>query len=101
MPDGSRNVGHIPVVLDVELTYAMGKEVWDQGCAADAGRAMIDYGFSTLKIDRIINAISPGNVRSRNLMLRLSFTFLDNGNSKDAIGMLERSENPAMSCNTS
>ena len=79
----------------------MGKEYWGQGYAAEAGRAMIDYGFSTLTIDRIINAISPDNFRSRNLMLRLGFTLLGNGNPEDAIGMLERSENPAMACNTS
>jgi RimJ/RimL family protein N-acetyltransferase len=89
MPDGSRNVGHIPGVLDVELTYALGKDYWDQGYATEAGVALIDYGFSKLGIDRIVNAISPQNVRSRNLMLRLGFTFLDNGNPEDMIGMLE------------
>ena len=91
MPDGSRNVGHIPGILDVELTYALGKEHWGRGYATEAGKAMIDYGFSQLGIDRIINAISPDNFRSRNLMLRLGFTFLDNGNPEDTIGMLERS----------
>ena len=91
MPNGSRNVEHIPGVLDVELTYALGKSYWRQGYAAEAGRAMIDYGFTKLGIDRIINAISPDNIRSRNLMLRLGFTFLDSGNPEDIIGVLERS----------
>jgi RimJ/RimL family protein N-acetyltransferase len=89
MPDGSRNVGHIPGVLDVELTYAIGKEYWGQGFATEAGHALIEYGFSKMGIHRIINAISPTNLRSRNLMLRLGFTFLDNGNPEDMIGMLE------------
>ena len=90
MPDGTRDVGHIPGLLDVELTYALGKEHWGQGYATEAGRALIHYGFAKLKIDRIINGISPQNVRSRNLMERLGFTFLDNGNPEDMIGMLER-----------
>jgi len=89
MPDGSRNVGHIPGVLDVELTYAIGKEYWSHGYGTEGGLAMIEYGFSRMAVDRIINAISPDNDRSRNLMLRLGFTFVDNGNPEDAIGVLE------------
>ena len=90
MPDGSCNVGHIPGVLDVELTYALGKDYWGQGYAREAGSALIPYGFAHLGIDRILNAISPANLRSRNLMLRLGFVFLDNGNPEDAIGLLEK-----------
>ncbi len=97
MPDGSRNVGHISGVLDVELTYALGKDHWGQGYATEAGRALIEYGFAHLGIDRIINAISPTNFRSRNLMLRLGFAFVDNGNPDDVIGLLE---NPVRSLAT-
>ena len=75
-----------------ELGYALGRPHWGQGYATEAGKALIDYGFTKLGIDRIINAISPDNIRSRNLMLRLGFTFLDNGNPGDMIGMLERTE---------
>ena len=94
MPDGARNVGHIPGVLDVELTYALGKDHWRQGYATEAGRVLIEYGFAYLGIDRIINVISPTNFRSRNLMLRLGFVFLDNGNPDDAIGLLENPASP-------
>jgi RimJ/RimL family protein N-acetyltransferase len=90
MPDGSRNVGHIPGCLDVELTYAFGKAYWGQDYATEAGVALIAYGFHELGIDRIINGISPANIRSRNLMLRLGFTFLDNSNPDDLIGMLAK-----------
>ena len=80
MPDGSRNVGHIPGCVDAELTYALGQSYWQQGYATEAGRALLDYGFQKNGIDRVINAISPDNFRSRDLMLRLGFAFLDNGN---------------------
>jgi RimJ/RimL family protein N-acetyltransferase len=90
MPDGSRNVGHIPGVIDAELTYALGKPYWGQGYATEAGRALIAYGFETLGIDRVINAISPTNARSHALMTRLGFRFLDNGRPEDVIGLLEK-----------
>ena len=92
MPDSSRNVGHILGCVDAELTYALGQSYWGQGYATEAGRVLLDYGFNTTGIDRVINAISPDNFRSRSLMTRLGFTFLDNGNPEDVIGLLE---NPA------
>jgi RimJ/RimL family protein N-acetyltransferase len=89
MPDGSRTVGHIPGLIDAELTYALGRPYWGQGYATEAGEAMIGYGFAELGIDRIINAISHENRRSRELMRRLGFVFLDNGNPDDVIGLRE------------
>lgn len=89
MPDGSRNVGHIPGCLDAELTYAFGRAYWQRGYAAEAGHRLLAYGFQQLAIDRVINAISPTNHRSYALMLRLGFTFVHNGNPEDVIGVLE------------
>lgn len=90
LPDGSRNVGQVPGCVDAELTYALGKEHWGKGYATEAGRALLPYGFDVAGIDRIINAISPNNAHSRNLMMRLGFTFLDNGNPNDVIGLLQK-----------
>lgn len=89
MPDGSRNVGRVPDCMDAELTYALGRAYWHQGYATEAGQALLRYGFQVVGIDRVINAISPDNDGSRALMVRLGFTFLDNGNPDDMIGLLE------------
>lgn len=92
MPDGSRNVGQTPGCLDAELTYALGKTYWRQGYATEAGRLLLTYGFEQIGIDRVINAIDPTNTASRTLMSRLGFTFLDNGNPHDVIGLLEKGD---------
>jgi len=89
MPDGSRNVGHVPGCVDAELTYALGQSYWRQGYATEAGHILLDYGCKWIGIDRVINAISPTNFRSRNLMTLLGFTFLDNRTPEDVIGILE------------
>jgi RimJ/RimL family protein N-acetyltransferase len=94
MPDGSRDVGRIPGRIDAELTYALGRLYWQNGYATEAGHALLDFGFKQMAIDRVINAIDPANVRSRHLMTRLGFSFLDNGNPKMLLGLLE---NPARS----
>jgi RimJ/RimL family protein N-acetyltransferase len=90
MPGGMRDVGRIPGRIDAELTYALGKSYWGAGYAREAGHFLIDYGFRILGIDRIINAIDKNNVRSYELMKRLGFRFVDNGNPDDVIGVLER-----------
>lgn len=90
MPDGSRDAGQRAGRVDAELTYALGQRFWRQGYATEAGRALIPFGFEALGIDRVINAIDPRNDGSRQLMQRLGFVFVDNGNPDDAIGVLVR-----------
>ena len=90
MPDGSRDVGQRPDRIDAELTYALGQPFWGQGYASEAGRALLPFGFEQLGIDRIVNGIDPQNAGSRQLMQRLGFVFVDNGNPDDRIGVLER-----------
>lgn len=87
LPDGSRTVGHVPGRLDAELTYALGHASWGSGYATEAGQTVLAYGFQELGIDQVINAISPSNRQSRWLMERLGFTFVDNGNPADLIGI--------------
>ena len=40
--------------VQVELTYALGREYWGKGYATEASLAMIEHGFQELGIDRII-----------------------------------------------
>ncbi|HZO89716.1 MAG TPA: GNAT family N-acetyltransferase [Chthonomonadaceae bacterium] len=76
--NGSSPVGCNPNVVEVELTYALGRPYWKQGYATEAGKALIAEGFACLGIHRIINAVSPLNLNSINLMKRLGFRILPN-----------------------
>ncbi|KAA3598107.1 MAG: N-acetyltransferase [Calditrichaeota bacterium] len=36
-----------------EMGYWLGKEFWNQGFTSEAGKALLDYGFSEFKLNRI------------------------------------------------
>jgi len=68
-----RRVGCDPNVIEVELTYALGRAYWKKGYATEMGQAMIGYGFENLGIGRIIQGVLSENRNSVNLMQRLGF----------------------------
>ena len=100
--DPADEVGRDPEILEVELTYALGRPYWGKGYAGEAGKALIEFGFHKLGIGRIVNAvIIHEKHRSLALIKRLGFRIVKNLNpnymvsgpfkgSSGAIGILER-----------
>lgn len=78
--DGSSPVGHDPALLEAELTYALGRDYWRQGFATEAGRAVINEGFTRLGVGRIVNSVNPHNGNTIALMKRLGFRIEVNHN---------------------
>jgi len=79
LPDApDYRVGSDPGVIEVELTYALGRAYWGQGYAAEAGRALLRHGFTRLGVNRIVNSVSSRNTASIALIRRLGFTLQPN-----------------------
>lgn len=70
-----------------ELTYALSQSAWGHGFVAEAGRALMAYGFETLGFDRIEAHYASVNPNSGRVMAKMGMhdegelmTFtLDNG----------------------
>ena len=58
----------------LELGYALGRDHWRQGYAAEALRALLSHVFTVLRIRRVEAEVSPGNVASNALLRFLGFT---------------------------
>jgi ribosomal-protein-alanine N-acetyltransferase len=56
-----------------ELGYDMAVSHWGQGIASEAARAVIDYGFTTMRLHRIQAHTIADNHRSVRLLERLGF----------------------------
>jgi [ribosomal protein S5]-alanine N-acetyltransferase len=56
-----------------ELGFGLGRPHWGQGFVAEAGRALLDYAFDTLRLRRIEAEIDPRNVASAKTLERLGF----------------------------
>jgi RimJ/RimL family protein N-acetyltransferase len=57
-----------------ELAWYLARRYWGFGYATEGARAALDYGFTTLKRDRIISQIEPGNLASIRVAERLSMS---------------------------
>jgi RimJ/RimL family protein N-acetyltransferase len=62
-------IGHAALVFldqtkDIEIGYLLQKNSWGHGLGTEIARGLIDYGFSTLKLDRIVAIAHPENARS-------------------------------------
>ena len=56
------------------LGYWLAEAVRGQGIMTKSCRSLIDYGFTRLKLDRVVIACATENYRSRAIPLRLGFT---------------------------
>ncbi len=59
---------------EAELGYWLDPAAWGQGVAGEAARAVIRYGFETLKLQTIWCAWFEGNSRSERVQKKLGFT---------------------------
>lgn len=58
----------------LELGYALGREHWKQGYAAEALRALLSHLFTGLGIRRVEAEVNPANTASNALLQSLGFT---------------------------
>jgi RimJ/RimL family protein N-acetyltransferase len=54
-----------------ELGWGLPREHWGKGYAVESARACLDHAFRTLKRDRVLSLIRPGNQRSIRVAERL------------------------------
>jgi RimJ/RimL family protein N-acetyltransferase len=52
-------------VSEIEIGYRLHPGCWNRGLATEAARAVRDYAFEVLKLDRVISLIHPDNHASR------------------------------------
>lgn len=56
-----------------EIGFGLGHEYWGKGYITEAGRALIDYSFTTLGLRRIEAEIDPDNAGSAKALEKLGF----------------------------
>jgi RimJ/RimL family protein N-acetyltransferase len=61
--------------VEIEILYALDPARWGQGLAIEAARAVLDHGFRTLELPRILARADVPNRESVKLMERLGMRF--------------------------
>lgn len=58
-----------------EIGYELQRAYWRQGIMTEAVSAVLDYGFTGLNLHRIEASTDAANTSSKNLLLKLGFTY--------------------------
>ena len=61
-----------------EIGYELNRAYWRQNIMAETISAVLTYGFTGLELHRIEAVTDPRNVPSKNLLLKLGFTYEGN-----------------------
>ncbi len=80
LKDGMHFVGwaglaYLPEFDEIDLGYRFLPEYWGQGIATEASRAILTYGFDTLKISKIIAIAMQENKASIKVMEKVGMKF--------------------------
>lgn len=69
---GLRHFGEPP---EVEVLYGIVPQLWGQGLAVEAARAVLQHGFATLGLERIFAGTDPPNTASVHVMEKIGMRF--------------------------
>ena len=64
---------------ETEVGYAIAKEFWGNGFAAEAARRFLQYGFEELNLKKVVAVAMPENNASRRVMEKLGMKFVKIG----------------------
>ena len=77
-PDAADAIGAVEGRTEAEFTIALGRSYWSRGYATEAATAIIDLGFRSLRLTRIVASVTTSNVRAQTLLRRLGFRLVAN-----------------------
>lgn len=72
---GTFSLGFLPKTKNGEIGYWIGEPYWNKGYASEAAKALVDYGFAQLKLNRIYGRYLTFNPASRKVMEKIGFEF--------------------------
>ena len=67
-------VQHVDGVHETEVGWHVKRELWGQGLAVEAGRAVIAHARGELGLTRLISLVRPENLQSRRVAEKLGMT---------------------------
>lgn len=60
---------------EIELAYHFARPYWGRGYATEAARAVADYAFGELNLERLLGLTFPANVPSQRVLEKAGFTY--------------------------
>jgi len=75
---GFAGLKHLDDLGEVDVGYRLMPAYWGKGLATEANRPTIEYGFTRLRLPRIIGLVDPANTASVRVLQKLGLTYAGN-----------------------
>src|SRR5687768_8011989 len=75
---GASGLVYYDNTTEIEIGYRMLKEYWNKGYATEASLGLLDYGFRTLGLGKIVSSAHVENFASRRVMEKIGMSYIDN-----------------------
>jgi len=72
---GLFHVGYYDEQPDIEVAYRLHKKFWGKGYATELAKALIQWGFQHLSVNKIIGAAEPENIASQKVLIKAGLDF--------------------------
>jgi ribosomal-protein-alanine N-acetyltransferase len=60
---------------EIEIYYGFSQDCWGKGFATEAAKAMLDYGFQVIGLNRIVAIVMPENVASKRVIEKMGMIY--------------------------
>jgi len=74
--------------VEVELSFAFGRDYWGQGYALEASRQIIDHAFRVMRLPRLVGGAVAQNLRSARFHEKLGYRVTKNLLDDDFVAIL-------------
>jgi len=72
---GLFHLGYDDLQSDIEVAYRLYKKYWEKGYATELTKALINWGFENLAIDKIIAVTYPENIASQKVLKKTGLDY--------------------------
>ncbi len=61
---------------DTEVGYALQPAAWGKGYAAEMTSRLVEYGFTTIKANKLVAVVEPLNIPSQKVLEKTGFRYI-------------------------
>lgn len=72
---GLFHIGYYDAQPDIEVAYRLHKKFWGKGYATELAKALIQWGFQHLSVNKLIGAAEPENIASQKVLKKAGLDF--------------------------
>lgn len=72
---GLFHIGYYDEQPDIEIAYRLHKKYWGRGYATELAKALIQWGFQHLSIDKLFGAAHPENIASQKVLTKAGLDY--------------------------